>query len=242
MSSVSGDLEMVSWMKGRATAAKAPKVVSRSTKSWPCCWATGATSAAAPARPRTNPARSVSGEARLRITGSRRSTSGARSPRAAFRRLAAAGERVAELGQVDLDRGPGGVVEGVEDLVDLDGLRGGRAERHRVTGLEAILGGAALDLQVLQAQGRARAHDHGRVHGQRVHVLVQLHVDLGVDRPGLRVLDGLDGLDRHRRGCRRRGPRCRGPWCWRWAPGPRACRWGRRAGPGSPGRRGRPRP
>ena len=132
----------------------------------------------------------------MRITGSRRSTSGREVADGGVQGLAAAGERVAELGQVDLDRGAGGVVEGVEDLVDLDRLGGGRAERHRVAGLEALLGGAALDLQVLEAQGRARAHDHGRVDRQRVEVLVQLHVDLGVDRAVLRVLDRLDGLDR----------------------------------------------
>ncbi len=130
-SSASGDFEIVSWMKGRETSAKAPNVVSRSTKSWPCCWATGATSAAAAESPRTKPWRSVSDEARFRITGSRFSTSGRRSPIAAFRLCAAPGEDVAELGQVHLDRLAGRVVEGIEDLVDLDRLGGRLGDRDR---------------------------------------------------------------------------------------------------------------
>ena len=107
VSSVGGVSEIVSWMNGRATAAKAPKVVSRATNIWAWVSATGATSAAVSASARKNAPRPVFGEARLRATGSRRSSSGRSSPSAAFRSRPAAGERVAELDQVLLDRRAG---------------------------------------------------------------------------------------------------------------------------------------
>jgi hypothetical protein len=170
-SSVSGAFEIVSWMKGRATSAKARKVVSRSTKSWPWISATGAASAAAAESAETNWESPVSGEAD-----------------------AAAREGVPELEQIGLDRGPGRLVEGVEDLVDLDrlGPRGG--ERDRLPGPEPLAGVAPLNLQVLEPEGRARPDDHRRVLGEGIEILVQLHVQLGADRAVL-LADRLDVLD-----------------------------------------------
>ena len=69
VSSVDGDFEIASWMNGRETRAKAPKVVSRSTKSWPWISATGATSAAVAESEETKLPSPVFGSARFRITG-----------------------------------------------------------------------------------------------------------------------------------------------------------------------------
>ena len=85
VSSVGGVSEIVCWMKGRATDARAPNVVSRETNIWAWVSATGATSAAVSARARKNRSSPVLGDARFRATGSRRSRSGRSSPRAAFR-------------------------------------------------------------------------------------------------------------------------------------------------------------
>ncbi len=168
-SSVSGAFEIVSWMKGRETSARARKVVSRSTKSWPWTSATGAASAA------------VAERAELADRGVEADT--------------APGESVAELEEVGLDRGPGGLVEHIEDLVDLDRFGPRRGKRDRLPRSEALGGVAALDFQVLEPEGRARPHDHRRVLGQGIEILVQLHVDLGADRARFLVLDRLDLLD-----------------------------------------------
>ena len=73
-----------SWMNGRATSASAVKVTLRSANI--CAWvsATGATSAAVALSARMNPARLVSGEERLRITGSSTSSTPGRRPSAEF--------------------------------------------------------------------------------------------------------------------------------------------------------------
>ena len=71
VSSAAGPFEIDSWMNGRATRAKAPKVVSRSTKSWPWICATGATSPAKADKEETKLERPVLGSARFFITGVR---------------------------------------------------------------------------------------------------------------------------------------------------------------------------
>ena len=85
VSKVGGASEIDSWMYGRATSAKAPKVDSRATNICACASATGATSEALSASARKNRPTPVFGEARLRATGSRRVTRGRSSPRATFR-------------------------------------------------------------------------------------------------------------------------------------------------------------
>ena len=85
MSSVAGAFEIDSWMKGRATRAKAPKVVSRSANSWPWICATGATSAAVAESEETKLERPVFGSARFLITGVSTWTSGLSWPIASFR-------------------------------------------------------------------------------------------------------------------------------------------------------------
>ena len=99
--------EIDSWMNGRATSASAVKVASRAANI--CAWvsATGATSAAVALSARMNPARLVSGEERLRITGSSTSSTPGRSAERRVQRRPAPGERVAELEQVLL-RGAAG--------------------------------------------------------------------------------------------------------------------------------------
>jgi len=69
VSSVGGPLEIVSWMKGRATLASAEKVASRATNWCACCAATGATSEAVASSALKKRPRPVEGEARLPKTG-----------------------------------------------------------------------------------------------------------------------------------------------------------------------------
>ena len=125
--SVGGPSEIDSWMNGRATSASAVKVVSRSSR-------TSAPGSRRPARPRrrwrrapwTNPARLVSGEARLRITGSSTSSTPGRRPSAEF----SAGPRPASAlpnsTRFSCDGEPGRLVERAEHRVELDRLRGRR--------------------------------------------------------------------------------------------------------------------
>ncbi len=75
-----GVLEIVSWMNGRATRARAPKVVSSATNIRACTSATGATSAAVSRSASTRRPSWVSGSARMRATGWRRSRAGASLP------------------------------------------------------------------------------------------------------------------------------------------------------------------
>ncbi len=68
-SSVGGPLEIVSWMNGRETRAKAAKVRSRATNMLACVSATGATVAESSSSARQNSPNPVLGETRLRSTG-----------------------------------------------------------------------------------------------------------------------------------------------------------------------------
>ena len=93
---------------------------------------------------------------RLRATGMRSRSSGRNAPIAVVEALAAAGERVAEAAQVRARGVARRLVEHVRELVELDGRRRGLRERDRVAVGEAVVGRAARELDVLEAERRAR--------------------------------------------------------------------------------------
>jgi hypothetical protein len=68
------------------------------------------------------------------------------------------------------------LVERAEEILELDRL-GRVLERDRVAGRVALGLGAERELDVLEAERRARPDLHERVDGQRLDVLVELHVD-----------------------------------------------------------------
>ena len=149
-----------------ARAARA-NVRSRLTNSCACASAAGATMRAASASSATKRVRLVCSLERLRATGMMSRSSGRSAPIAWFmlsprpanaspkpRRLAWAAARVS-------------VVEHVQELVELDRRRRGRRERDRVAVLEALVRRAARQLDVLQAERRARPDQHGGVLRQR---------------------------------------------------------------------------
>ena len=221
-------------------SAKAARVVSRSTNICACVSATGATAEADCAR-----AREERADARLRVgdVAHHALEPGQQRLQGADRLVevrAAAGQRVAELDQVGLDVLLGRLVEGAEQLVELDRLGRRRRQRQRRARREALIGGAAVDLQVLEAERRARPDDHRRVHRQRIDGLVELQGQRCGDRPVV-LGDRLDRLDDARPGRRRSGPRCRGRAPRRRAPARSAGRSGRTAGRCWRCRRGRPR-
>ena len=229
-------------MNGRATAAKAPKVVSSATNIW--AWVCGdRRHLARRCRLRAREEAAEPGLRGAEVPRHRlepRRRSGRSSPSAAFRsgpRPASALPNSTRFCWIALRVG---VVERVQDLVDLDRL-GWAASSGRIDALGiALVRGALVDLQVLEAERRARADDDGRVLGQRVDVLVELQVDLGVD--GAVLCPGSARPPRRSRpGRRRSARRCPGPACWRSAPGPRSGRSARTAGRCWRCRRGRRR-
>ncbi len=179
-SSLGGPSLIDSWRKGRAIDASAVKVVSRFTNIDACSSATGATSVAVSASALKKRPSCVCRFARLVATGSRSSTQraqlvdgGVQVPSAAGEAGAVAVERVA---RADARL----VVEHVEEVVDLHDLGPRLADRHRGARGEAGLAAPGHDLEVLEAERRARPHEHGGVGGQRLDLLVQLQRDLGV--------------------------------------------------------------
>jgi hypothetical protein len=183
VSSVAGPSVIDSWMNG-ATRRRAANVMSRLTNSSACASAAGATMAAVSASARTNRRRFVSGLDRLRATGmmSRRSGRSAPiawlmlSPRPAnaspkpWRFVAAASEHV-------------------QELVELDGRGRGLGQRDRVAVLEALVGAAARELDVLEAQRGARPDDDRRVGRQRGDRALELQAE---DRDARAVIAALD--------------------------------------------------
>jgi hypothetical protein len=112
-------------------------------------------------------------------------------------RLAAAGERGAELVEVLALRGARRLVERGEHLVDLDRLGGRPRGRDRRSGREAGAGVALRDLDVLQAERRARADDDRGVPRQRLDRRLELEAQLrvgGAVGPALRE-DLVDDAD-----------------------------------------------
>ncbi len=68
-------------------------------------------------------------------------------------------------------------VEGVEQLVDLDGLRCRLLDRDRGARVEARLGGARRELHVLEPQCRARPDDDRGIDRHGLHRLVELEAE-----------------------------------------------------------------
>src|ERR1044072_5490583 len=183
VSRVSLPLLIVSWMKGRETRAKAPKVRSRATKRLACVSGTGGTGGVGGSRggPKAGEVGTRGGER-------------AQHRHAAFGQPAqlteggielgpAAGKGGAETGLVALDRLPRRLVEHVEELVDVDRFGPRRGGWDGVAGGEAARRVAGDDLQVLEAQRRLRADDHPRVDRQRFGALVESQLELGFDGP-----------------------------------------------------------
>ena len=135
---------------------------------------------------------------------------------------------------------PGRLVERAQHLVDLDRLGLRMRDRDRRALGEALDGGAAVDLQVLEPERRAGADDQRGVDRERVDVAVELQVEAGADVAVLVLLRARSPRPR-RRARRRSGPRCRARAGWRSAPRPRSGRWARTAARCWRCRRGRPR-
>ena len=181
VSRVSGPLEIVSWMKGRETRAKAAKVRSRATKRVPLISATGATVALRASSARQKPPKfgRRRDQVRERFLGAFRQFPQAAEGRVQLR--PATGEGVAEAGLVLADRVAGLFVEHAEEFVDVDrfGARGG--DRDRFAGLEALLGVAGHDLHVLEAERRLGPDDQGRVDRDRLGDLVEAEAEFGAE-------------------------------------------------------------
>ena len=96
---------------------------------------------------------------------------------------AAAGERVAEAAQVLLAGRARLGVEDLEDLVEVDVVVG-LLERDRVAVLVGRLRVALLELEVLEAERRARADAPARVLGDLADRLVELELELGAGLAG----------------------------------------------------------
>ena len=108
-------------------------------------------------------------------------------------RRAAAGERVAvALERRALVAAHVGV-EGGEELVQLDRLRR-LVERERLARLERLRRAARLDLDVLQAERRARPDRQLGVARQRLDRLVELHADHRDGAPVVRLAHGRADL------------------------------------------------
>jgi hypothetical protein len=123
---------------------------------------------------------------------------GEQRPEGADRRVevrAAACERGPEAVEVALHRLARAVVERVEELVELDLLGRRGRQRQGVAVLEALVGAAALDLHVLQAQRGARPHEHLGVDGQRGGGALELERQVREARAVLAAA-GLDAVDR----------------------------------------------
>ena len=133
VSRVSGPFEIVSWMKGRETRAKAAKVRSRATKRVPLISATGATVALKASSARQKPPKSVEGATRLRERRLGAFGQFAQGAEGGVQLRPAAGEGVAEAGLVLADRVAGLFVEHAEEFVDVDrfGARRRRAGSFR---------------------------------------------------------------------------------------------------------------
>ena len=184
-------------MNGRATADSAVNVMSRFTNRSACVCAAGRTMRAARASAGKKRRSRVRASARFVATGWRLlSSRGARSI-AVVEVEAAAGDPVAEADQRVARALAGPQVERVEHLVDVHGHRRRLGERDRGAGAVAHAGLAGRDLDVLEAERGARAHDQPRVHRQRLDRLVELHVDgrVGLARARACGLDVVDHAD-----------------------------------------------
>ena len=207
--SVGGCSEIDSCRNGRATPASAVKVVSRFTNSAACSSATGATSAAARAEAReeaVEPGARVGEVARPPAAG--RASSGRSSAIASFRSRPRPGEAAAEAVERLLrSRAGPALVERVEDLVDLDrlgrGLRAAGSSRPRSKPALLI---ARRELDVLEAERRARPHDAGGVHRAAARGPCRAWRHHGVHP--VAVLHRVDLVDRRRPARRRCAPRC----------------------------------
>jgi hypothetical protein len=105
-------------------------------------------------------------------------------------RRPAAGERVAEALRGHASRRSGVAVERRQHVLDLQRL-GRVAQLDRRPGPELAVALAGDQLDVLEAERRARAHPQLGVGGKRLDGLVELHVDTG--RRRLLAAHGLDG-------------------------------------------------
>ena len=161
-----------SWMYGRDTSRSAAIVASTLRNSEACVSAAGATIAVVSLSSWTN---GPEPGLRPRQVLHHRDDVAQQRAEGADRgvdRLAAAGERGPEALEVRLRRGPGLLVEHVQELVELDRRLGVR-ERDRVAVLVALARVPARDLDVLEAERRARADQQRRVRRQRPGVLVE---------------------------------------------------------------------
>ena len=181
--SLAGLSEIVSWRNGRAIDAKAVNEVSRFTNSDACSSATGATSSDARASEAKKRLSRVSGSDRLRATGSRSVSSGTNASIARLTSWPRPGEAAAEAVERVARPHARLVVEHVEQLVELDDGRTRLANRDRGAGGQPRAALARGELDVLEAEGGARAHEQGRVGRHRLDLLVELHRDLRVCRP-----------------------------------------------------------
>ena len=165
--SVDGDSEIVS-CSAAGSREMAAKVVPMSVNSRALTPATGATIAAVRPSSRKKRPSWVSALDRLCATGCEVVEELRQLVDRHVEVLAAAGERVAEPDQVVLRGLPGLGVEELVEVVELDRHRRLR-ERDRVAVAERLLGLALRDLDVLQAERRARPDRGRRVdrHGRR---------------------------------------------------------------------------
>ena len=104
-----------------------------------------------------------------------------RTPSASLSDWPRRGEAAAELVEVRALRGARRLVEGGEDLVDLDRLRRRAGDGDRRAARVALALGALGDLDVLQAERRARADEQRRVARQRLDRGLELEVEHGDD-------------------------------------------------------------
>ena len=153
VSSVGGLSVMKSCRNGRATPARAVKVVFRLPNSAAWVSATGATSEAVASSAGNSRSRRVRGLDRLRATGSRFVQQRLERLDRGVQVVAAAGQTGAEAVQRALRAPAGAVVEHVEHVVDLHRLGPGGARGDRGPGGEPGLGPAGRELHVLQARG-----------------------------------------------------------------------------------------
>ncbi len=156
------------------SAEIAAKVSAMSVNSSACVRATGATwAAAAPSWTKKLVELGLRSAERWLHHRRERAEERAEGRDRAVDRLAAAGESVAEALGGGLDRRPRVAVEGREQVLVLERL-GGPLRAGSWRRLPGSPARAGRELDVLQAERRARAHAQGRVDGQRLDLLVEL--------------------------------------------------------------------
>ena len=167
------------------------KLVSRFTNREACSSATGATSPAARPSARKKRSRPVRGSDRFRATGSRSDSSGTNSSMARLRSWPRPAKPPPKPSS-EL-REPTRALSSNMLNRSVSSTTSGRAWRNGMVapGLRPARPAPGYDLDVLEAEGRTRAHQQRRVGRQRLDVLVELHRDLRVGRAVL-LLARLD--------------------------------------------------